>query len=155
MDETEKICQACGSEDVEITHPKHKVDVPFAEPVFYVTKATKCKSCGAEIRIGGPSQDQVEFEIFKSATKSIPKLLKKINEDGYSDSRIERILDLSKGTVELWKKGVNIGATEIALIRFIYLMPFLLKIAEEWYDPDKLKRIQDQLNEVLEADRSR
>lgn len=129
-------CEACGFNNVEIKETYREVQVPFSRPVRYAEKVTICHNCGAEIRIDGETQEVVERRIFESAVDSIPALLEDLNRREYSDSRIERCFDLGKGTIAKWKKKQEITPEVVALVRFMYAMPWLIRIAEDGYNLD-------------------
>jgi hypothetical protein len=130
-------CLVCDSNDCIIKEENTKVDVPFAEPIYYNTRVSHCNSCGASIRVDGEEQEAIELRVLESAVESIPELLKDLNRRGYSDSRLERAFDLGKGTISAWKDKKNVGPVEIALVRLVYCLPELIKITEDGYDIDK------------------
>lgn len=129
-------CEACGFNNVEIKETYREVQVPFSKPISYAEKVTICHNCGASIRIDSDTQEVVEQRVFKSAVESIPALLEDLNRREYSDARIERCFDLGKGTIAKWKKKQEITPEVVSLVRFIYSMPWLIRIAEDGYNLD-------------------
>lgn len=135
------LCPVCDSVDIKISERPNEVLVPFANPVYYNTKVCYCNSCGANIRLDGESQEEIESKIYKSSLESVPALLKDLNRRGFSDDRIDRALFLKSGTLKQWKEGKSIDPVVIALVRFMYMLPQLVVVAEEQYDVTKLFRI--------------
>lgn len=128
-----KICPVCNSERIEIKKDYRKILVPFAEPVSQEISVCHCKDCLSDILLDSESRKAIQNRITEHARKSVPALLKKVNENGYSDSRVERALDLPPHTINRWKQGRQISAAAVALSRFISIYPELILIAESGY----------------------
>lgn len=133
-----KYCEVCGSPNVVVKEKDMQVLVPFANPIYYRETICHCNACNSDIRIDGDSQSEIEDKIYKSAVESVPAMLSDLNRRGFSDDRIERALYLEDGAVTNWKEGKNIDSVVIALIRFLYMLPQLIVVAEEQYDVTKL-----------------
>lgn len=128
-----KKCPVCNSENIEIKKDYRKILVPFAEPVFQEVSVCHCQDCLSDILLDSESKKAVQNRIAEHARESVPALLKKVNENGYSDSRIERALNLAPHTINRWKQGRQVSAAAVALSRFISIYPDLILVAESGY----------------------
>lgn len=127
-------CPVCDSENIEIKKDYRKLPVPFAAPVLQEISICHCKDCLSDILLDSEPKKAVQGKILERAKESTPALLKKINENGYSDSRLERALNLAPHTINRWKQGVQLSAAAIALSRFMSILPELTLAAEAGYD---------------------
>jgi hypothetical protein len=137
MDTSE--CPICDSKNIEIKEEVKKVFVPMAEPALQKVRICHCNDCNSDIRLSSDSQEVVEQRIKEKANESMPSLIEKINNAGYSDARLERALDLAPHTVYRWKQGKQISATVLALARYIASQPKLIDFAEEGFADGDLK----------------
>ena len=137
MDTSE--CPICDSKNIEINEKENKVFVPMAEPALQEVRICHCNDCNSDIRLSSDSQEVIERRIKEKANESMPSLIARINEAGYSDARIERALDLAPHTVYRWKQGKHISATVLALARYIASQPKLIDFAEEGFADSDLK----------------
>lgn len=137
MDTSE--CPICDSKNIEIKEEVKKVFVPMAEPALQKVRICHCNDCNSDIRLSSDSQKVVEQRIKEKANESMPSLIEKINNAGYSDARLERALDLAPHTVYRWKQGKQISATVLALARYIASQPKLVDFAEEGFADSDLK----------------
>ena len=137
MDTSE--CPICDSKNIEIKEKIKKVFVPMAEPALQKVRICHCNDCNSDIRLSSDSQEVVEQRIKEKANESMPSLIEKINNAGYSDARLERALDLAPHTVYRWKQGKQISATVLALARYIASQPKLVDFAEEGFADGDLK----------------
>ena len=132
-------CPICDSKNIEIKEEVKKVFVPMAEPALQKVRICHCNDCNSDIRLSSDSQKVVEQRIKEKANESMPSLIEKINNAGYSDARLERALDLAPHTVYRWKQGKQISATVLALARYIASQPKLIDFAEEGFADSDLK----------------
>ena len=137
MDTSE--CPICDSKNIEIKEEVKKVFVPMAEPALQKVRICHCNDCNSNIRLNSDSQEVIEQRIKEKANESMPSLIEKINNAGYSDARLERALDLAPHTVYRWKQGKQISATVLALARYIASQPKLIDFAEEGFADSDLK----------------
>ena len=137
MDTSE--CPICDSKNIVIKEEIKKVFVPMAEPALQKVIICHCNDCDSDIRLSSDSQEVVEQRIKEKANESMPSLIEKINNAGYSDARLERALDLAPHTVYRWKQGKQISATVLALARYIASQPKLIDFAEEGFADSDLK----------------
>jgi len=158
MDTSE--CPICDSKNIEIKEVVKKVFVPMAEPALQKVRICHCNDCNSDIRLSSDSQEVVEQRIKEKANESMPSLIEKINNAGYSDARLERALDLAPHTVYRWKQGKQISATVLALARYIASQPKLVDFAEEGFADSDIKvnvinseeELSEQENEESLAD---
>ena len=130
-------CLCCGSgrEHLKVEYEDREIRVPFSDkPVLQRRKLLRCDHCNEAIVLDSEKQDMVEYKIYKAGVETMPEMLDYINKKGYSDSRIERAFDLSKGTVASWKKKLFVSREVLALVRYIRMIPELIKVAEGGYD---------------------
>ena len=127
-------CVACLSKDITFENRIKRVDVPFAGYITYNTMIAHCNSCNTDIRLGSDSQEEVEKQILEASINSIPGLLIDLNRRGYSDDRLERCFNLGKGKIKKWKDREELQPEDIALIRLLYMLPELIKVAENGYE---------------------
>ena len=132
-------CPVCDSKNIEIIHKVKKIFVPMADFANQNVWVCHCKECGARIRLDSDSQEEVERQKKIKGDESMPSLIEKINNAGYSDARLERALDLAPHTVYRWKQGKQISATVLALTRYIASQPKLIDFAEEGFADSNLK----------------
>jgi hypothetical protein len=132
-------CPICDSKNIEIKEKIKKIFVPMAEPALQKVRICHCNDCNSDIRLSSDSQEVVEQRIREKANESMPSLIEKINNAGYSDARLERALDLAPHTVYRWKQGKQISATVLALARYIASQPKLIDFAEEGFADGDLK----------------
>lgn len=132
-------CPVCDSKNIEIIHKVKKIFVPMAEFANQNVCVCHCKECGARIRLDSDSREEVEKQKKIKGDESMPSLIEKINNAGYSDARLERALDLAPHTVYRWKQGKQISATVLALARYIASQPKLIDFAEEGFADSDLK----------------
>lgn len=137
MDTSE--CPICDSKNIEIKEEVENVFVPMAEPALQKVRICHCNDCNSDIRLSSDPQEVVEQRIKEKANESMPSLIEKINNAGYSDVRLERALDLAPHTVYRWKQGKQISATVLALARYIASQPKLIDFAEEGFADSDLK----------------
>ena len=137
MDTSE--CPICDSKNIKIIEKVKKIFVPMAEPALQKVRICHCNDCNSDIRLSSDSQEVVEQRIKEKANESMPSLIEKINNAGYSDARLERALDLAPHTVYRWKQGKQISATVLALARYIASQPKLIDFAEEGFADGDLK----------------
>lgn len=128
-------CPVCDSTQIQIIDCVREIKVPFAEPVKQKQTICQCGdfNCGADIRLWSESSKVIKRRIYASAKRSIPKLLKEVNNKGYVDSRIERALYLEEGVIKKWKLGKGITPEIVALVRYIYMNPDSIRFAEEGF----------------------
>lgn len=127
-------CPVCDSENIEIKKDYRKLLVPFAEPVLQEISVSHCNDCMSDILLESEAKKSVQNKILEHAKKSVPNLLKKVNESGYSDSRLERALELAPHTINRWKQGCQVSAAAIALSRFMSILPELTLVAEAGFN---------------------
>jgi hypothetical protein len=140
-------CPVCDSKNIEIKEKLKEIFVPMAKPAMQRVLVCHCKDCGSDIRLSSDSQEDVEAKIREKANESMPLLIKKINEAGISDARLERALDLAAHTVNRWKQGTQISAAVLALARLIASQPKLVEFAEEGFaDSDMTINVQRPLD---------
>ena len=132
-------CPICDSKNIEIKEKIKKIFVPMAEPALQKVRICHCNDCNSDIRLSSDSQEVVEQRIKEKANESMPSLIEKINNAGYSDARLERALDLAPHTVYRWKQGKQISATVLALVRYIASQPKLIDFAEDGFADSELK----------------
>ena len=136
-------CPVCDSKNIELKEKLKEIFVPMAKPAMQRILVCHCKDCGSDIRLRSDSQEDVEAKIREKANESMPMLIKKINEAGISDARLERALDLAAHTVNRWKQGSQISAAVLALTRLLASQPKLVEFAEEGFaDSDMIINIQ-------------
>ena len=131
---TTKTCPVCDSNNIEIRKEYRKLFVPFTDSVLQEISVCHCKDCQADILLESEPKKIVQNRILERAKESVPSLLKKVNEEGYSDSRLERALCLAPHTVNRWKQGSQVSAAAIALSRFICILPELTLVAEAGFN---------------------
>lgn len=131
---TTKFCPVCDSDNIEIKKDYRKLVVPFAEPVLQEISVCHCKDCLSDILLESEPKKIVQNKILERSKESVPELLKKVNECGYSDSRLERALNLAPHTINRWKQGSQVSAAAIALSRFISILPELTLVAESGFN---------------------
>ena len=131
---TTKFCPVCDSENIEIKKDFRRLVVPFAEPVLQEISVCHCNDCLSDILLDSEPKKIVQNRILERAKESVPGLLKKVNESGYSDSRLERALNLAPHTINRWKQGSQVSAAAIALSRFMSILPELTLVAEAGFD---------------------
>ena len=127
-------CPVCDSENIEIKKDYRKLTVPFAESVLQEISVCHCKDCLSDILLDSEPKKIVQSRMLERAKESVPALLKKVNENGYSDSRLERALSLAPHTINRWKQGVQLSAAAIALSRFMSILPELTLAAEAGFN---------------------
>ncbi|MCQ2195870.1 MAG: hypothetical protein MJZ28_13110 [Paludibacteraceae bacterium] len=131
---TTKFCPVCDSENIEIKKDFRRLVVPLAEPVLQEISVCHCNDCMSDILLDSESKKNVQNRILERAKESVPELLKKVNENGYSDSRLERALGLAPHTINRWKQGSQVSAAAIALSRFMSILPELTLVAEAGFN---------------------
>lgn len=131
---TTKLCPVCDSNNIEIKKEYRKLFVPFTDSVLQEISVCHCKDCLADILLDSEPKKIVQSRILERAKESVPSLLKKVNEEGYSDSRLERALSLAPHTVNRWKQGSQVSAAAIALSRFMSILPELTLVAESGFN---------------------
>ena len=132
-------CPICDSRNIEIKEKLKEVLVPMAKSALQKVRFCHCNDCNSDIRLSSDSHKIVEQRIKEKANESMPSLIEKINNAGYSDARLERALDLAPHTVYRWKQGKQISATVLALARYIASQPKLVDFAEEGFADSDLK----------------
>lgn len=128
------VCPVCDSKNIEIRKDFRRLVVPFAEPVLQEISVCHCNDCLSDILLESEPKKVVQNKILERAKESVPELLKKVNESGYSDSRLERALGLAPHTINRWKQGSQVSAAAIALSRFISILPELTLVAESGFN---------------------
>lgn len=154
-----KTCPVCDSKNIEIKKEYRTLYVPLAEPVLQEISVCHCKDCLSEILLESEPKKAVQNRITEHARESVPALLKKVNESGFSDSRVERALRLAPHTINRWKQGNQVSAAAVALSRFMSTLPELTCVAEAGFDETFarkaiLKRTLDKIAAVNSAARS-
>ena len=154
-----KTCPVCDSENIEIKKEYRTLYVPLAEPVLQEISVCHCKDCLSEILLDSEPKKAVQNRIMEHAKESVPVLLKKVNENGFSDSRVERALNLAPHTITRWKQGCQVSAAAVALSRFMSILPELTTVAEAGFDETFarkaiLKRTLDKIAAMNSAARS-
>lgn len=154
-----KTCPVCDSENIEIKKEYRTLYVPLAEPVLQEISVCHCKDCLSEILLDSEPKKAVQNRIMEHAKESVPVLLKKVNENGFSDSRVERALNLAPHTINRWKQGCQVSAAAVALSRFMSILPELTTVAEAGFDETFarkaiLKRTLDKIAAMNSAARS-
>jgi hypothetical protein len=152
-------CPVCDSENIEIKKDFRPLIVPLAEPVQQEISVCHCNDCVSDILLDSESKKVVQSRILERAKESVPTLLKKVNECGYSDSRLERALGLAPHTINRWKQGTQVSAAAIALSRFVSILPELTLVAEAGFDESYaraaiLKKTVDKIKAVDSSVRS-
>ena len=133
-------CPVCDSENIEIKKDYRKLTVPFAESVLQEISVCHCKDCLSDILLDSEPKKIVQSRMLERAKESVPALLKKVNENGYSDSRLERALSLAPHTINRWKQGVQLSAAAIALSRCMSILPELTLAAEVGFNEAYARR---------------
>lgn len=135
------ICPVCDSKNIELKIELREVSVPMAEPTFQNINLCHCNDCLSDILIDADAPKKVQLRILEKAKESISNLIKKINESGYNDSRVERAFTLAPHTINRWKQGKQVSAAAIALSRCIALLPELVESAETGFDEESTRRL--------------
>ncbi len=152
-------CPVCDSENIEIKKDYRTLIVPLAEPIQQEISVCHCKDCLSDILLDSESRKAVQNRILERAKESVPALLKRVNESGYSDCRLERALGLAPHTINRWKQGAQVSAAAIALSRFVSILPELTLVAEAGFDESYaraviLKKTVDKIKAVDSSVRS-
>ena len=92
-------CPVCDSENIEIKKDYRTLIVPLAEPIQQEISVCHCKDCLSDILLDSEPRKAVQNRILERAKESVPALLKRVNESGYSDCRLERALGLAPHTI--------------------------------------------------------
>ena len=135
------ICPVCDSKNIELKTELREVSVPMAEPTFQNINLCHCNDCLSDILIDADAPKKVQLRILEKAKESMSNLIKKINENGYNDSRVERAFTLAPHTINRWKQGKQVSAAAIALSRCIALLPELVESAETGFDEVSTRRL--------------
>jgi hypothetical protein len=134
-------CEACGSIRIEFNEKQRILQVPLANPVHQRIFVTTCADCLAEIIVESDSSKQVKALKFEQGKKSVASLLKRVNESGYTDTRMERVFGLAPHTLNRWKGGAQVSALALAFARCLTIFPELVQVAETGFDSQKARII--------------
>lgn len=141
MSESIYACELCDSINVSVSEEQSFVQVPLTEPIQQILKVCKCHDCGAETVLESEPSKSIRVKAFEQGKKSIAHLFQHVNECGFTDARIERVLGLSPHTLNRWKEGKKVSASALALSRFIALFPELVFVAETGFEPNRSRHI--------------
>lgn len=130
-------CPVCNSTNIEIKTDHRKVPVPMAESTFQKIHFCHCKDCLSDILLDSDAPKAVQSRMLEKAKESLPQLIKKINETGYTDARVERVFSLAAHTLNRWKQGRQVSAAAIAFTRCLALLPELVQAAETGFDEER------------------
>lgn len=73
----------------------------------------------------------------KAQEKDLIRIINDLNGWGFRNVAIERILKLPFGTINRWKSTRRCSSASLALMRMVYAMPWLLKVADDNFDLKK------------------
>jgi hypothetical protein len=125
-------CPICGSKELIASKVQKSISIPYGDVICYNTLEYACETCCESF----VSDDESEFEIALklsqiSAVNSIGTFL---NDKGYSNTFMERVLQIPFGSISKWKtKPTHEG---VALLTVIRTYPWILYVAEDNFKHD-------------------
>jgi hypothetical protein len=138
-DNEKKLCEICGSDQVEIIEKPVSLKTAFGEEATYCQIISICKNCGEEVDITDEKEQINAVKI--SERKLIKSIIDFIGRQGYSLSHIERALDLPQRTILRWKSGKEPCAAGTTLLKFIRIFPWLIEVADEDFDESYSRKV--------------
>lgn len=134
-------CPICGSTEVSIIHEVSQGQLTLGPTFEYTSNLHKCATCGEQGDFTGEN-DTVYLESLKAAQKELQKsLIEDLGNLGFTMAYIERALELPQRTLARWKNGDH-SAANLALLRILRSMPWIVDVADHRFDQSCPNKIQ-------------
>ena len=139
---TELICPVCGSSNIvkdvysEILQDNICGQKPI-EKVIY-----QCNSCGEAGDFFNENEATIDNALSEIKQSFVVNALSDFTAQKISFSSMERALEIPQRTLTKWKNGVSSPtSTGVALLKFVWLYPWLLEVAEKSFDYGSAQKI--------------
>ncbi|NOQ45082.1 MAG: hypothetical protein GQ559_00135 [Desulfobulbaceae bacterium] len=137
----EKICPACGNDNIIEDKITHLINEAFGGSKSVELVKDTCELCGTSGDFSSKNDELLEEEINKLKVAAAINILQNFAENGISMSSMERALELPQRTLTKWKSGTKPSAAGLALLKFLRTFPWLLEVAEHKFDYSVAQRI--------------
>lgn len=134
---TESLCH-CGSKKARLVRRKMPIEAPLADAKKMPITSIYCPECGVDISC---AQTTIDLEkAYGSLWPSIARnAIKKLKQEGFTLSLVERALDLPARTTNRWRLG-NVSAAAAALLRILSFFPWLIDVAYDRFDAETIRK---------------
>ena len=142
----------CGEKSATKTEKREIIDEPLGGQKTILLNEYSCGACGASGDFYDENEALIKNSLSELKRTAVNNILETFVKNKISLSAIERALELPQRTLSKWKNGVtNPSASGTALMKFLWLYPWLLEVAENRYDYAKAQRIHisSALGEVM------
>jgi transposase-like protein len=147
-------CPICGSAHLEKKISNEILRGDLGKNTYYKKISYRCLDCESESEGDSSKEntDTISFALDTLKKEYIKSTLDYFIDNKISFSSVERILNLPQRTLTKWKNDVSQpSAAGVALLKFLRVFPWLLNVAEHYYDYDTSQKIflQSAFNTLL------
>jgi len=139
---SELMCPLCGNEEIK-NHPTTQIlSEPFGGVKEIEVSNYICDVCGFDGDLLKENDNILQETINELKSNAVKSILDEFSEHNYNFASMERALELPQRTLSKWKNQTSKpSAAGIALIKYLYLFPWLIEVAEKKYDYNEAQRI--------------
>lgn len=129
-------CPVCGSTNYEIVEKTSTIQAPYGPVVEYEDDKYKCNVCEITSGFSVVKNNTLKKAYDESTRKSIPLMLKYLEDNGLRLVDLERIFGIPFGSLSAENVADNISPERISLLRILRTYPWISLVADRNYDED-------------------
>ncbi|CAG36775.1 hypothetical protein [Desulfotalea psychrophila] len=138
---TQLTCPACGSHNITQQKEIKKIFTDHLDKETHIeTLYEECQECGMDGEFSIDNDEIINNALADTRSETISKILTELS-NHHSLAGIERSLDLPQRTLSKWKNGTKPTRSGTTLVKLIAIFPWLIKIAQSKYNPEKMAAI--------------
>ncbi|MFO7748543.1 MAG: hypothetical protein R6V54_00470 [Desulfobacteraceae bacterium] len=139
---SELICPLCGNEEIKNHPTSQTVREPFGGAKKVKVSNYICDVCGFDGDLLKENDNLLQDTISELKSNAVKNILDEFSEHNVNFASMERALELPQRTLSKWKnKTSKPSASGIALIKYLYLFPWLIEVAEKNYNYNEAQKI--------------
>lgn len=146
-------CPLCGNEKIDNEPIKKSIKEPFGGSKEVLISNYICSECGFDGDLMKENDQILQESISELKCLAVKNILEEFGENHYNFASIERALELPQRTLSKWKNLTSKpSAAGVALIRYLYLFPWLIDVAENNFDYSQAQKVHifDAIKKTLD-----
>lgn len=146
MEEKTVRCEVCGASNAKMVTKSRTISTPYGPTLPYTEFSVECPVCRESYATDEEPEDGITAALRESNSQAVVAILDYLNDNGITNSYLERALRLPARTTARWKRG-EVSASALALLRCVRTYPWLLEVADANCNP--LVAIASTLNAAI------
>lgn len=133
------VCPSCGASDFNKSEKVATKQLTLGPEFSYADVVYHCNNCGEEGDFTAESDKNYSAAVKVAEEEAVRALIESLNNEYHlSMAYIERAFELPGRTLTRWKSG-DFSAVSLALLRTVQTYPWIVKVAENRFDPNYAK----------------